>query len=95
MIHIDFNNSIFKIDIPTNEKELEILRTESLIVFGSFLEVLEKKKNKPLTDKEVLEFANFSRVIVNMARYLSKKGEKNDYHDSKSKRWQWQKHNSY
>lgn len=76
MIHIDLIIQSLRLTYQPMKKELEVLRTESLIVFGSFLEVLEKETNKPLTDKEVLEFANFSRVIVNMARYLSKKGEK-------------------
>lgn len=77
MINIDLANNVFKVTIPTNEKEFEYLQSESLIAIGAFLAAKEKKEQRVLSDKEILKLVNYGRLFANMTKFINANKEKN------------------
>lgn len=77
MINIDLQNNIFKVTIPTNEKEFEYLQTESLITIGAFIETKEKKEQRTLSNEEILRLINFGRLFAKMSKFTNTSKERN------------------
>lgn len=77
MINIDLANNIFKVTIPTNEKEFEYLQTESLIAIGAFIETKEKKEQRTLSNEEILRLINFGRLFAKMSKFTNTSKERN------------------
>ena len=79
MINIDLANNVFKVTIPTNEKEFEYLQSESLIAIGAFLAAKEKKEQRVLSDKEILRLINFGRLFAKMSKFTNTSKERNKW----------------
>lgn len=77
MINIDLQNNIFKVTIPTNEKEFEYLQSESLIAIGAFIETKEKKEQRTLSNEEILRLINFGRLFAKMSKFTNTSKERN------------------
>lgn len=76
MINIDLQNNIFRVTIPTNEKEFEYLQSETLIAMGAFIASKERKEQRALSDEEILRLVNYGRLFAKMTKFINANKEK-------------------